>query len=253
MCLILFAYQLHPKYSLILAANRDEFYDRPTARIHRWNQAPIHAGKDLKAGGTWMGVNLDSRWAALTNYRSGKDLLTSAPSRGDLVIDYLMGQESALEYAQKLEAKGNAYNGYNILLAEKGTLYYHSNRKNSAEQLAAGIHGLSNAFLDTSWPKVDKGKAALERIVYQEGEPHIEDLFRLLKDQTLAEDDQLPDTGIPYEWEKSLSAMHIKMEGYGTRVSTVLLMDYEGNYRVEERAHFPEGEAIVLKNSRSSS
>ncbi|MDW3647665.1 MAG: NRDE family protein [Bacteroidia bacterium] len=246
MCLILFAYHQHPAYPLILASNRDEFLDRPTARIHRWNQAPIHAGKDLKAGGTWMGVSSSSKWAALTNYREGLQEKKQAPSRGALVVDYLLNEQTPDLYARKVQERANLYNGYNLLLGYKEEIYYQSNRSDQAQQLKPGIYGLSNHLLNTSWPKVDKGKAALEEVI-QKKELDKEALFHLLIDKNLAADEILPDTGIPYEWEKMLSAMFIESPNYGTRVSTILLMDRKGRMYVEERSYKPEGDSISFE------
>lgn len=246
MCLILFAYHQHPAYPLILASNRDEFLDRPTARIHRWNQAPIHAGKDLKAGGTWMGVSSSSKWAALTNYREGLQEKKQAPSRGALVVDYLLNEQSPDVYADHVHQKAQQYNGYNLLLGHKEEIYYQSNRSEAVQKLKPGVYGLSNHLLNTSWPKVDKGKAALEEAIAKE-ELDKEALFHLLIDKNLAADEILPDTGIPYEWEKMLSAMYIESPNYGTRVSTILLMDRKGRMYVEERSYKPEGDSISFE------
>lgn len=243
MCLILFAYRSHPVYKLILASNRDEFLQRPTARIHRWKQAPILAGKDLQAGGTWMGVSSNSKWAALTNFREGEELIQNAPSRGDLVVDFLNSSQTAQAYSSKLQASDKVYNGYNILLGEKDSLYYQSNRHAAPINLESGLYGLSNHLLNTPWPKVEKGKAALSNSIKKE-KLNKEELFDLLRNPDLAQDEDLPDTGIAYEWEKKLSAMFIESPGYGTRVSTVLLQDYDGRTFIEERAYQPVGDPI---------
>jgi len=246
MCLILFAYRSHPEYKLILASNRDEFLYRPTARIHRWNQAPILAGKDLQAGGTWMGVSSGSRWAALTNFREGEDLIKNAPSRGALVVNFLNSSQTAQSYSEHLQSSQKIYNGYNILLGEKEHLFYQSNRHTETIKLKEGLYGLSNHLLNTPWPKVEKGKLALAKSLEKES-LNKEDLFALLRDPNLAKDEELPETGIPYEWEKKLSAMYIESPGYGTRVSTVLLQDYTGTTYIEERAYQPAGDPVLFE------
>jgi len=190
-----------------------------------------------------MGAGSNLKWAALTNYRQGKDLISQAPSRGELVVNYLTSTQSAESYANYLQETGSSYNGYNILLGEKENLYYQSNRNEAPQKLATGIYGLSNHLLNTPWPKVEKGKAALAKSL-QKPELDLESLFSLLKNKHKAPDEKLPDTGIPFEWEKALSAMFIEMPGYGTRVSTVLLQTYSGEIYVEERAYHPVGEAI---------
>lgn len=246
MCLILFAYRSHPVYKLILASNRDEFLQRPTARIHRWKQAPILAGKDLQAGGTWMGVSSYSKWAALTNFREGEELLQHAPSRGDLVVDFLDSSHSAQAYSSILQTTDKVYNGYNILLGGKHEVYYQSNRLTTPVKLERGLYGLSNHLLNTPWPKVEQGKAALKRSIEKESLDK-EELFDLLRNPDLAQDEDLPNTGIPYDWEKKLSAMFIESPGYGTRVSTVLLQDYKGRTFIEERAYQPAGDPISFE------
>ncbi|WNJ19372.1 NRDE family protein [Pontibacter sp. G13] len=244
--MILFAKDVHPDYPLILAANRDEFYARPTARLDWWKDHPeVLAGRDLKAGGTWMGLSRSGRFSALTNFRDPSNIKEDAPSRGDLVSDFLKGHQSPAEYLAEVETNMKAFNGFNLLVGDQHELWWVSNEADQGkQQLSPGIYGLSNAILDTPWPKVLRGKAALAEIVGQSGKISPEPLFSMLKDPTIAPDSDLPQTGVPLEWERKLSAMYIAYpdSGYGTRVSTVCWVDRSGNWFVEERAYVPAGE-----------
>ncbi|MCP5049380.1 MAG: NRDE family protein, partial [bacterium] len=231
MCLVLLAYKSHPFYKLILAANRDEFYNRSTAPANWWKEPPfLLAGKDLKAGGTWLGVTKDGKMAALTNYRGKKygPEKEKAPSRGQLISAYLARRVSARDYGEELVKTGPGYNGFNLIYGDfvSNDLYYYSNRKNTLKRLEPGVYGLSNDTLDTPWPKVVKGKQLLEKqISSAPGELEIEPLFSILADSEIAPDDQLPDTGVGLAVERVLSALFIRSPEYGTRSSTVLSVD----------------------------
>ena len=236
MCLILLAIDTHPDYHLILAANRDEFLDRPTAPASFWDDAPeVLAGRDLKGGGTWLGITTTGRLAALTNYRDLRSLRPDAPSRGGLVSDFLRGSMSAAAYLDYLEEKGSAYNDFNLVFGDMQSLNWFSNRGNRHALLSPGIHGLSNEFLDSPWPKVNLGREALERIAAAGGRVRPEELFTILADRTMAPDHLLPDTGVGIERERMLSPLFIASPGYGTRSSTVLLVDREGRVTFSER------------------
>jgi len=235
MCLIAFSYDDHPKYKLILAANRDAFYERPTRAAQFWNEKPdILAGKDLKAGGTWMGIHKDGRWGALTNYRDPSIKKENPPSRGELVLNYLGNNHSAIDFIRSIKSKSNAYNGFNLLLGDSSGIYHFSNQAHEITKAKPGIHGISNALLDTPWPKLTVAKAGLKEII-SKADFSREELFELLKNDAKAVDEELPDTGIPYEWEKTVSAIFIKSQNYGTRCSTILLIDYEGKVEFTER------------------
>lgn len=235
MCLILFAYKKHPDYPLILAANRDEFLSRPTAAAARWEVHPdLVAGKDLVAGGTWMGITDSLRFSAITNYRDPALEKKEAPSRGHLVLDYLTGQVSPAEYLQKLQPKAAAYNGFNLLAGGHESLWYFSNRENAVREVEPGIYGLSNHLLDTPWPKVEKGKRYLAQAI-EENALSVQHLTKILADNTQAPDHQLPKTGVPLEWERLLSSMFIDAPNYGTRASSVLLIDKSGKVTFYER------------------
>lgn len=240
MCLILFSYRHHPDYPLILAANRDEFHARPTAPLDFWTDDPaILAGRDLKGGGTWMGISRSGRFAALTNYRDPASLRPDAASRGRLAADFLKGGAPARPYLERLQRTASGYNGFNLLVMDAAGLYHYSNRGVGVSPVKPGIHGLGNALLDTPWPKVERGKAALEKAL-SGGEPDPESLLNLLQDQTRAPDPQLPDTGVGLDRERMLSPMFIDSDGYGTRTSSVVIMDRQGGVVFWERT-FPTG------------
>ncbi|OCA84445.1 hypothetical protein A8F94_17250 [Bacillus sp. FJAT-27225] len=236
MCLILFAYKVHPRYPLIVAANRDESYERPTSPAHFWEDEPaILAGRDLEKMGTWMGVTKFGRFAALTNFRDPKEMqATGKLSRGELVADFLRGKATPEEYMNAAAQKGSLYPGFNFLAGDQSSLYYFSNIEGVVREVAPGIHGVSNHLLNTSWPKVERGKRGLEQLIHKEDATLKTDLFFLLKNADPANDADLPDTGVGLELERMLSPMFIKSEGYGTRCSTVLLME-EGQLSYTER------------------
>jgi uncharacterized protein with NRDE domain len=237
MCTILFAYNQNPEFPLILLANRDEFYDRPTEAARVWEDFPdILAGRDLIGGGTWLGVTKQGRFAAVTNYRD-----PLAPpgrlSRGNLVADFLKSSEPAPDFLQNVKSAAHEYSGFNLLVGElnarKNEMFYFSNRGAEIKKLEAGLYGLSNHLLDTPWRKVEKGKTALAKLTGRDFRK--ESFFELLSDASLADDADLPDTGIGYEKEKLLSAIFIKTPVYGTRCSTVLTFDKDFRHDFEER------------------
>lgn len=243
MCLILFAYKCHPQYKLIVAANRDEFYARPTEPAHFWSEnTNILAGRDLEQMGTWMGITKSGRFAALTNYRDPAALLKNARSRGELVSNYLLDISSPGRYMEKVQKKSHLYNGFNLLVGDMETLLYYSKNENKIRPVIPGIHGLSNHILNTPWPKVIKGKKYLEEYIRSKQIIKPEDLFKILADSQQAQINDLPNTGIDLEWEKKLSAIFIKSLDYGTRSSTVLLIDYNNRALFKERNFWQKGE-----------
>lgn len=224
MCLILFAYNVHPSYRLILAANRDEFYDRPSMPADFWSKRPqVLAGLDLKEKGTWLGVTKEGKFAAITNYRDPASWKDQAPSRGKLVSRFLTGHSGADQYLKKISAQASQYNGFNLLLGDADELFVYSNR-GEAQRLSAGIYGLSNRLLDTPWPKVTRGKKLLKAALTKKGKELEEALFTMLGDRHVPPDSQLPETGVELEWERILSPMFIASPVYGTRSSTILLI-----------------------------
>ncbi|HZG57063.1 NRDE family protein [Paenibacillus sp.] len=234
MCLILFAYRVHPDYPLVMAANRDEFYDRPTAPVHRWTDFPqVLAGRDLLKDGTWMGVASGGRYAALTNYRDPGERTDGMRSRGQLVSDYLTGCDSPGDYAERASRERTHFPGYNLLIGDLRELYYYSNVSHTIRELEPGVYGVSNHLLDTDWPKVERGKRALREQLSHVREDRVEGLFALLEDTEPAPDDRLPATGVALEWERLLSPIYIRSERYGTRSSTVLLLGERQLHYVE--------------------
>lgn len=238
MCLILFALDAHRRYHLVLAANRDEFYARPTAPAAFWDDAPhVLAGRDLTAGGTWCGVTREGRIAAVTNYRDPKAHREGARSRGELVAGFLAGDATPARWMEHLQRNGHGYNGFNLIFGDGNGLHYHSNRGEAESPLATGIHGLSNHLLDTPWPKVARGKDALAQLLATADDPGVDDLFTILADRTPAPDHLLPDTGVGIERERLLSPLFITSPTYGTRSSTVILMDRSGRFTFVERSY----------------
>lgn len=241
MCLIALAWQAHPDYPLIVMANRDEFYRRPTAPARFWPEAPqMLAGRDLAAGGTWLGVTREGRFAALTNYRDPAAPLGER-SRGLLVSTFLQGQMSAGDYAGSVAAEGDDFGGFSLLLGDGRELMVVSNRGMAPTHLAPGIHGLSNHLLDTPWPKVEKAKAGLQRAL---ADVAAEPLLALLADDRWADDAMLPDTGVGLIMERMLSPLFIHSPQYGTRASTVLMQGHVRAQFLEQT--FDEHGAIEL-------
>jgi len=242
MCLILAAVDSHPQYALVVAANRDEFYDRPTAPAAFWPDHPwILAGRDLKAGGTWLGIDRRGRFAAVTNFRQGTRETDAPRSRGLLVSDYLMGDTDARAQIARAERDAAQYNGFNLLAGDARALHYFSNREGRPRTLGRGIYGLSNHLLDTAWPKVTASKTALSAALGGSGTALIPNLFGLLADPRQAADEHLPKTGIGLDWERLLSSAFIAAREYGTRSSTVVLVGRDGKMVFAERTFGPDG------------
>jgi uncharacterized protein with NRDE domain len=234
MCLILVAWRVHPDYPFVVAANRDEFFARPTAPAAFWKDAPqVLAGRDLEAGGTWMGVTRSGRFAALTNFRDPAQNRSGAPSRGGLVADFLVLDESPQEYLEHIAPRSHECNGFNLLVGDGDTLWWSSNMGGEARALAPGVYGISNHLLDTPWPKVGAGKTALTQAL--DGLPDDQTLFELLQDDGIHPDEQLPQTGVPLDWERLLSSAFIKSPDYGTRSSTLLCLGRNGWISFDEQ------------------
>lgn len=233
MCLIVFAYQQHPEYPLIIVANRDEFYNRPTRNMNYWKDRPdILAGIDLEQNGTWFGVNKAGKFATVTNYREGGNKQTGLKSRGLLTRHFLTENISAQTYLQELQTSGSQFGNFNLLLGDGSGLYYCSNKGAETRRLQPGIYGLSNAYMDTEWPKVVHAKQQLKQLL--EAEISIDRLAGILSSTLTAADTDLPSTGISYEWEKQLSACFINIDGYGTRATTALLQNQAGVIQLAE-------------------
>jgi uncharacterized protein with NRDE domain len=247
LCLIAFAYDCHPVYRLILGANRDEYRNRPTDPACFWSDAPhVLAGRDRVAGGTWLGVTTGGRLAAITNYRDPRRQLMHPPSRGNLVAGFLKNRMITTEEFQGvLNRDGQLYDGFNLLYGTSKELFYFTNRGGSSGRITPGVHGLSNHLLDTGWPKVMVAKSRLDAIV-QQAKVDPEEIFSALSDPAPFEDRLLPDTGIGQERERLLSPVFIEGESYGTRSTTVLMIDRSGGLTFMERSfdHLREASTI---------
>lgn len=234
MCLILISYRSHQYYPLLVAANRDEFFGRPTAPLAFWDDAPqVLAGRDLQQGGTWMGVTQTGRFAAITNYRDSARAPLGAPSRGWLVSNFLRGNESAHTYLDQLISNASCYNGFNLVLGDTDGLFYYSNRADKLRTLTPGVYGLSNHLLDTPWPKLERSRHMLLRLLDRQREIDSRELLALLMDRTCSPDSELPHTGVPLEWERWLSAIFVDAPDYGTRSSTTLMVNKNQAHMLE--------------------
>jgi uncharacterized protein with NRDE domain len=226
-CLILVGWQIHPDYPLVVAANRDEFYSRPTACAGFWSDQPkILAGRDLQAGGTWLGVTRSGRIAAVTNYRDGTSDRAAGPSRGALVTEFLSGELTPAEFLDVLAGDSRKFNGFNLLVGDYEDMRCFSNVNGESHVLTPGVYGLSNHFLDTPWPKVTGGKSALG--IAMNALPSESAVFSLLSDSAIQPDHLLPSTGVSADWERLLSAAFVCGPGYGTRCSTLVTRDCRG-------------------------
>lgn len=238
MCLIVFAWKLIPGSPLVLAANRDEFYARPTQRAGWWQDYPhVYAGRDLQAGGTWLGINRQGRFAGLTNIRDGNGKSGSAPTRGALVAEYLQGELDAETYLQKLSRDAKHYQGFNLILGDASNIYWFSNQGGvTLQSLEPGIYGISNGSLDTPWPKVVRAKAQFASLLCQAAPDDA--YFEMLADNTRPPDHRLPQTGVSLEWERLLSSICIDSQDYGTRVSSLVrIHDHNEAALIERLIH----------------
>lgn len=238
MCLIVFAWQIVPGTPLMAASNRDEYHDRPASEAAWWTDHPqVYAGRDLRAGGTWMGITRDGRFAAITNVRAPSEKRIDAPSRGALVANFLTAQSSPQEYIEKISLRSYQYNGFNLIVGDGKNLVWYSNMAEDDERngkpLAAGIYGLSNGLLDTPWPKVVRTKAQFSSLICQ-GAPE-DAYFEMLADTARAPDCRLPQTGVSLEWERILSAACIESPEYGTRTSTLVQLFDDSTAVMRER------------------
>jgi uncharacterized protein with NRDE domain len=224
MCLILIAWQGHAKHRCVIAANRDELHSRPTAAAQWWpSRPPMLAGRDLSAGGTWLGITRTGRFAALTNYRGTEQRRVGTPSRGTLVTSILMSSGSTSQTLDYLRSVGAEYNGFNILFSDGERLAVYESMRGAGRELGPGIYGLSNDLLDTPWPKVRTAKSRLPQALLNL--KNTDALLELLRDDEVAPDDQLPRTGVSLQWERLLSSAFVRASDYGTRCSTVVRID----------------------------
>ncbi|MBA2079477.1 NRDE family protein [Rhodanobacter sp. PCA2] len=241
MCLIAFAWQVHPRWRLVLAGNRDESHARPSAELARWDDLPIVGGRDLEAGGTWLGVTDTGRCCVVTNVRDPRDPQIGA-SRGLLATDYLTGAADATAHAQHLLAQAAGYRPFNLLTFDAQAAFYLGNRPEArAQAVTPGVHGLSNADFNTPWPKTRALMARLATWIEAGDADDFAPLFAALADERQAPDAELPDTGIGLERERWLSAAFIRGADYGTRASTVVAIGHDGQHVIAERRFGPEG------------
>lgn len=242
MCLLVIAWKNHPRYRLILAGNRDEFHDRPAAPLNWWqDDARILAPRDLKAQGTWLGVARSGRFGVVTNFRDLQAPAEFSPSRGSLVPRFLTGATSPKEFLDDLRGAAPRYSGFNLLVGGPRALYYFSNRGTPTPQsLKPGIYGVSNHLLDTPWPKLSRTRARFTELLKQL-DVSADSLFGMLADRNRTPDAELPHTGLPLEWERTVSAPFIVNERYGTRSSSVLLVERNGRTVLHERRFDAEG------------
>jgi uncharacterized protein with NRDE domain len=238
MCLILFAYKSHPRYPLVLAANRDEFHDRPTAPASFWDDSPdVLAGRDLRSGGTWLGITRKGRIAGLSNYLDPYGRRPDSPSRGSLVTAFLTGVAVPLDFLDDICRSSARFNGFSLIFGDLNMLFYHSNRGKVPAEIKPGIHGLSNHLLDTPWPKVERGKRVLTRIMATEDEPDLETIFALLADHPAEGDGLTPQSATAPDGEQLFSNLFISGPGYGTRSSTIIMIDTGGMVTFTERTY----------------
>jgi len=223
MCLILFAYRQHPDYPLILIANRDEYYARPTRDAHWWEETAVFAGRDLEAGGTWLGINRRGHFAAVTNVREPGGMSPGQKSRGALTRDFLVGDTPPAPYLQALAPRDRDYAGFNLLLGDREGFWFYSNRDHGIRSIDPGVYGICNGAFDEAWPKLSSGKAELAAMLG--GEIVDRELMEILTDHQVAADHELPQTGVPLDIERMLSSRFIRSPEYGTRACTVLTID----------------------------
>lgn len=238
MCLLVLAWNTHPRYRLIVAANRDEFHDRPAAPLARWpDPGNIVGGRDLRAGGAWLAVDTSQRFGVVTNFREMQRPRSEAPSRGGLIPSYLSHEAGAGRYLSELEPRSASYSGFNLLLADDRELWYATNREESfVRRLEPGIHGLSNQFLDTPWPKLLRVRRRFATWLSESKTLPRAELFDMLADRTqVTADEDLPQTGLATEWERTLSSPFVLDSRYGTRCSTVVMIEASGAVLIAER------------------
>lgn len=236
MCLLLISYKQFDNFPLIIAANRDEYFDRPSQAAHFWKDNPlILAGRDLKYGGSWLGVNRKGRFAAVTNFREPPKKIAGVRSRGILVSEYLMTDIKAEAYLKDLLDRLEQFDGFNLLVGDRNALYFLGSLEKQIRTLDTGVYGISNGIFNCAWPKVIQGKDKLIKIMNISGQPDETSLFELLADDTIPSDDDLPDTGIGLEWEQKLGSIFVKADPFGTRCSTLLSINLDGQVRFSER------------------
>lgn len=239
MCLLAMSYRAHPGYDLVLITNRDEYFERPAEEAHFWKDSPdLLAGRDVKSGGTWMGISRTGKFGLITNFRDPTRHRSDALSRGTLVSDFLKSSDSVSEYLKRVSSESFRYNDFNLMLGTREQILYFSSVERRTAELRHGIYGMSNHLLETPWPKVLRAKSRLNEILSSSvGVLSKETLFSVLAESQTAADRDLPETGVGLERERALSSIFITVPGYGTRCSTVLLIDSQGKVTFSERSY----------------
>jgi uncharacterized protein with NRDE domain len=249
MCLIVIAWRARADLPLVVAANRDEWRERPAESTHWWPDHPdLLAGRDLQAGGTWMGITRQGRFAAVTNFRDPSDRRSIAKSRGMLVTEFLLGNDTPARFLSDLSSRAHDYNGFNLIVGDGASLLYYGSRENEPRAIEPGIHGLSNHLLDEPWPKVVRGRRRMEEALA--GADPAPALFDMLSDVEGAADHELPSTGVGIAWERRLASALIVGQGYGTRASTVLTVTAAGEAALEERTRAADGSVTQIAAER---
>jgi uncharacterized protein with NRDE domain len=232
-CLILLAWRVNPQFPCVLAANRDEFFSRPAEPAQWWpDHSQLLAGRDVLAGGTWLGITKQGRFAGLTNFRQPGPQAVTTRSRGMLVMDLLNSDQALEQSLAQLRDAGPHYNGFSVLFSDGRRLGVYESASGSGRELQPGVYGLSNHLLDTPWPKIQQGKSRLAKAL--QSLPDTAALLELLRDDRPAPDGMLPRTGVSQEWERLLSSAFIRAPGYGTRCSTLICVDARGGVRFGE-------------------
>ena len=251
MCILFIAIKQHPKYPLIICANRDEFHQRPTQAMHVWEKPKILAGKDLEAGGTWLGLSDTGKFAALTNFR--KLPLSEDPkkSRGDLVLRALINAKD--DFSNELASQAEQYHGYNLVYGSLEQLFCYDSVNNQHQKLSKGIHSICNGALDDIWPKMEEGQNLLAEAISCEDNLSIDELFELMTNDKQALPHLLPETGLTKEWEQLLSAIFIVSPAYGTRTTSIITYDAEGEIEIHDRSYSPSGESTAIQKFSLSS
>jgi len=251
MCLILLAVNGRSDYPLVIAANRDEFYERPSRPLAWWPESPgLLAGRDERSGGTWLGMTRRGRWAAVTNFREAVTPRPDAASRGGLVTDFLCGDDPPVAYLDQVMARAAEYSGFNLLVGDGAGVWYASNRGGPPQRLTAGIYGLSNHRLNTPWPKVTCGRACMREILSRPGPPDEAALWDLLADRRRPPDAELPHTGVGLDRERELAPLFISGARYGTRSSSLLWMTSDGRCAFAERTFRPAATPPLTEKTR---
>lgn len=235
MCLMLVAFRQIKRYPLLILFNRDELYNRPSQELHLWENKQIFAPRDLLKGGTWLGMNRAGNWGGVTTFRTGLPFKKNARSLGLLVKDYLENSDEPEKFIHDhVLSNTNNYNPFNFICGNLNTMYWYSSQHKKYEIVTPGIHALSNAYLNTPWPKVKKAKYKLTENLRSDSEPDLEHLLSIMKDRTLAQDFELPNTGIDFAREKRISSIHVANPLDGTCSTSLLAVDTNNYVRFIE-------------------